>query len=158
MRSLLSLKLSRHLTLARLIRSDTARALGIDNTPPPELWDNLRRLAEGLDAVRELLGHPLKITSGYRCPALNRAVGGVEHSQHCQGLAADFVCPRFGPPLAVAQAIAASAIEFDQCILEYGRWVHLSFSATPRRRVLTIYSAAEGYLEGLVDEQGRRLA
>lgn len=149
--------LSRRITLARLIHSDTAFARGIDNTPPAEVLPNLRRLARGLAEVRRLLGHPLDISSGYRSPALNAAVGGVPHSQHAQGLAADFVCPAFGSPLIVAHAIGTSAIVFDQCILEFGRWVHLSFSPDPRRRVLTIYGSADGYLDGLVDEAGRRV-
>lgn len=151
-------KLSRHFTLAQLTRSDTARRRGIDNTPPEDLLPNLRRLAAGLDEVRDLLGHPLRITSGYRCPALNEAVGGTARSQHSQGQAADFICPGFGGPLQIAQAIAASSIDFDQCILEFDSWVHLSFSPTPRRRVLTIYSSAAGYLDGLVDSLGTRLA
>jgi zinc D-Ala-D-Ala carboxypeptidase len=152
------LRLSRYFTLSRLIHSDTALAQGIDNTPLPELLPNLRQLARGLDQVRRLLGYPLEISSGYRSPALNAAVGGVVNSQHTQGLAADFICPSFGSPLIVARAIRDSRIDFDQCILEFGEWVHLSFSTAPRRRVLTIYAAAEGYLEGLFDESRRLIA
>jgi hypothetical protein len=151
-------KLSHHYALADLIRSETAQRCGIDNHPPAHLLDNLRLLAAGLDRVRELLGHSLDISSAYRCPALNEAVGGTARSQHCEGLAADFVCPDFGPPMAIARRIADSAIEFDQCILEFGRWVHLSFSPVPRRRLLTIYSSAEGYLDGLIETPDRRLA
>jgi zinc D-Ala-D-Ala carboxypeptidase len=151
-------RLSRHHTLTELIASETARERGIDNRPGLRELDNLRRLAAGLDAVRDLLGHPLDISSGYRSPALNAAVGGVAGSQHTQGLAADFTCASFGSPLAVAQAIAASDIAFDQCILEFGRWVHLSFAADPRGRVLTIASTREGYREGLWDSDGRRVA
>jgi len=146
-------RLSSYYTLARLIRSDTARERGIDNTPPDALLPNLRLLARGLDRVRRLLGHRLDISSGYRCPELNAAVGGVPHSQHAQGLAVDFTCPGFGPPIAVARAIRDSEIAFDQCIYEYSEWVHLSFSPAPRRRVLTIHDAREGYLDGLVDER-----
>ncbi|HLU77914.1 MAG TPA: D-Ala-D-Ala carboxypeptidase family metallohydrolase [Burkholderiales bacterium] len=153
-----SRRLSQYFTLAQLTRSETARQRGIDNTPPAALLSNLERLAAGLDAVQALLGHPLEISSAYRCPALNEAVGGTAHSQHCQGLAADFVCPGYGEPPAVAQAIATSALDFDQCILEFGRWVHLSFSPTPRRRLLSIYSSREGYLDGLIDAGGTRLA
>jgi hypothetical protein len=150
-----SLRLSSYFTLARLIQSDTAEARGIDNTPPPEVLPNLRLLARGLDRVRRLLGHPLEISSGYRCPELNAAVGGVPHSQHALGLAVDFVCPGFGPPLAVARAIRDSEIAFDQCIYEFAEWIHLSFSPAPRRRVLTIYDSREGYLTGLVDDRRR---
>jgi uncharacterized protein YcbK (DUF882 family) len=146
-------RLSSYYTLARLIRSDTARERGIDNAPPDALLPNLRLLARGLDRVRRLLGHRLDISSGYRCPELNAAVGGVPHSQHAQGLAVDFTCPGFGPPIAVARAIRDSKIAFDQCIYEYSEWVHLSFSPAPRRRVLTIHDAREGYLDGLVDER-----
>jgi hypothetical protein len=148
-------RLSSYYTLARLTHSDTGRTRGIDNTPPDALLPNLRMLARGLDRVRRLLGHPLDISSGYRCPELNAAVGGVPHSQHALGLAVDFTCPGFGPPLAVARAIRDSDIAYDQCIYEFSEWIHLSFSPTPRRRVLTIYSAQEGYLDGLVDASRR---
>jgi zinc D-Ala-D-Ala carboxypeptidase len=151
-------RLSRHITLAGLIRSDVARERGIDNMPPPELIGNLRMLARGLDQVRQLLAHRLRITSGYRCSLLNTAVGGARASQHTLGLAADFECPAFGTPLEIVAAIHRSTIEFDQCILEYGRWVHISFSPTPRRRVLTIYDSRDGYLEGLWDGTGQRMA
>jgi len=149
-------RLSRHVTLAGLTRSAVARRQGIDNTPPPEVLGNLRMLAKGLDQVRQLLGRRLHITSGYRCAELNAAVGGARASQHTQGLAADFECPAFGTPLEIVAAIQRSPIVFDQCILEFGRWVHISFSASPRRRVLTIYDPREGYLEGLCDPSGRR--
>jgi len=154
-RSALPKRLSRYFTLARLIHSDTARAGGINNIPGLEVLPNLRRLARGLDEVRRLLGHPLDISSGYRSPRLNAAVGGAVNSQHTHGLAADFTCPDFGTPLEVARAIRDSRIDFDQCILEFGEWVHLSFSPAPRRRMLTIYAAQEGYLEGLLDEARR---
>lgn len=152
------MRLSRYFTLDQLIYSDTALERGIDNRPGGEAMANLRRLAAGLDQVQELLGHPLQVSSGYRCPALNTAVGGVAHSQHCQGLAADFDCPAFGTPMEIAQVIAASDIGFDQCIMEFDRWVHLSFSAEPRRRVLSIYDSGQGYLAGLVTRDGTQLA
>ena len=148
-------RLSRHITLAGLTRSAVARQQGIDNMPPPEALGNLRMLARGLDEVRRLLGRRLHITSGYRCPELNAAVGGAPASQHTEGLAADFECRAFGTPLEIVAAIQRSPIVFDQCILEFGRWVHISFSATPRRRVLTIYDPRVGYLEGLRDPSGQ---
>jgi hypothetical protein len=150
-------RLSRYYTLARLTRSDTAAQRGIDNAPPAALLPNLRLLARGLDRVRRLLGHPLEISSGYRCPELNALVGGVPASQHALGLAVDFTCPGVGSPLAVARALRDSDIAFDQCIYEFAEWIHLSFSPAPRRRVLTIYDAREGYLEGLVDRRRRRV-
>ena len=144
--------------LALLVRSETAEQQGIDNCAPPEVIENLKVLAAGLEQVQALLGHPLEISSGYRCPALNAAVGGSATSQHAQGLAADFECPDFGTPLEIARAIRDSAIAFDQCILEFGSWVHLSFSPQPRGRVLTIYDRNEGYLAGLWDSARNRVA
>ena len=152
------MQLSKHFSLDQLIRSETALERGIDNTPPPASVENLRRLADGLEQVQALLVNPLSISSAYRCPALNIAVGGSPDSQHVRGLAADFTCEDFGTPLAVAQAIGESDIEFDQCILEYARWVHISFSAIPRGRLFTIHDASQGYLEGLWDREGNRLA
>ena len=146
--------LSRYHTLGELTHSAIAQARGLDNTPPPAVIESLRRLARGLDEVRDLLKHPLTITSGYRSPELNGAVGGVPTSQHCRGEAADFDCAAFGSPYAVARALDASTILFDQCILEFGRWVHVSFAPAPRRRALTIYSAADGYLDGIVAHVG----
>ena len=152
------MQLSPNFSLAELVYSETAERSGIDNTPPPEIVENLRRLAQGLESVRVLLGAPLEISSGYRCAALNEAVGGSSASAHVQGLAADFACATFGTPLEVAQAIQRSGLEFDQCILEFGRWVHLSFSDVPRRRLLTIYDEKEGYLAGLLDEARNPIA
>ncbi|HEY7674538.1 MAG TPA: D-Ala-D-Ala carboxypeptidase family metallohydrolase [Burkholderiales bacterium] len=152
------MQLSPNFSLEQLTYSETAQESGIDNTPSPEIVENLKQLAQGLEALQALLGAPLEISSGYRCAALNEAVGGSSASQHMLGLAADIVCPGFGSPLALARAIQQSGIGFDQCILEYGQWVHLSFSDAPRQRLLTIYDDEEGYLAGLWDEGGTRVA
>ncbi len=147
-----------NITIESLCHSDTARARGIDNTPPAAILPNLRRLVAGLVSIETLLGSHVIVSSGYRSPDLNRAVGGAPASQHQEGLAADFVCPGFGAPISIALALWNSTIEFDQVILEFGDWVHVSFSATPRRRALTIYSSAGGYLDGIVNPSGQRLA
>ena len=138
------MKLSEHFTLAEFTISNIAARMGIDNTPGELVLENLRRLAGVLEQVRALLGHPIYITSGYRCEELNRLVGGSQNSKHISGLAADFVCPGFGTAKAVVAAIACSDISFDQCILEYFNpstgqgWCHLGLSDSHRRQVLTI--------------------
>lgn len=148
------MQLSPNFTLAQLIYSDTANRRGIDNHPSDEHVANLRTLAAALEMVQALLGSTLQISSVYRGAALNKAVGGARDSRHTLGLAADFTCAKFGPPLAVAQAIAASPLRFDQLIHEYGRWVHLGLApvgAEPRLQTLTICNSQGGYLDGLLD-------
>lgn len=136
------MNLSPHFTLAEFVISETAARSGIDNDPPMELLPALKRTAQGLEAVRVRLGGaPITITSGYRCKALNTAIGGAADSQHMRGEAADFICPRFGSPLEVATALRDSGIEYDQLLLEFGRWVHISFSAAPRHQALVIDKA-----------------
>lgn len=121
---------------------------GLDNRPSAAVVERLRATAEQLERVRSLLGdRPITITSGYRSPAVNRAVGGALRSAHLQGWAVDFNCHRFGTALDVCRVIAASDIEFDQLIEEEGRWVHLSVDPRRRRQVLT--KARTGYRPGL---------
>ncbi len=150
--------LTRNFSLSQLTYSETAERERIDNTPGADVRANLARLAQGLEQVQALTGHPLDISSAYRSPELNRRIGGAASSQHTRGEAADFTCAAFGPPLAVVKAIRDSDIEFDQCILEYARWVHVSFSSLPRGKILSIYDAQEGYLDGLWDEERRLIA
>ena len=146
-------RLSEHFTLDELTLSQTAARLGLSNTPSRDAITNLTDLCDLLEDVRSLLGdHPLLISSGYRSSELNRAIGGSATSRHVFGLAVDFTVPRYGSPLAVAKAIAASDLPFDQVIHEFGRWVHLGMSLPgekPRRQTLTIRNSSEGYLPGL---------
>ena len=130
--------LTEHFTLAELVHSSTAIRLGIDNTPPEEIIANLRILAQGLERIRAVLGHPMHIDSGYRCDVLNAAVKGSKNSAHMQGYAADFTCPAFGTPLEIVKVIIGSGIKFDQCIQE-GTWVHISFDPRIRGEVLTAH-------------------
>jgi len=130
-------QLTEHFSLSEFTRSDTAESLGIDNSPTPEHLAHLQSLAEALERVRALLGHPLHITSGYRSPALNAAVGGVATSAHSMGMAADFVVSSMDTKDA-GQIIAASDIDFDQLIRESSRGIlHLSVDPRMRRQVLT---------------------
>jgi hypothetical protein len=146
--------LSAYLTIAELLRSDTARRLAIPNRPPIRILRNLLRLARGLDRVRRLLGRPLEISSGYRSPALNREVGGSPRSRHQAGLAADFVCKPYGAPYRICARLVRARIPFDQLIHEYGDqadrgWVHISFGRRARRETLTIRSGSRRYRSGI---------
>lgn len=146
------IRLSEHFTLDEFTLSQEAIRRGISNVPSRDIITNLTELCEVLEEVRTLLGCPIIISSGYRSPGLNASIGGATNSRHCLGLAADFTANRYGAPLAVAKAIAASDIPFDQVIHEYGRWVHLGLAIPgehERRQTLTIRNAAEGYLPGL---------
>jgi zinc D-Ala-D-Ala carboxypeptidase len=144
------MKLSAHFTLAELTASNTAQRLRIDNTPTPEALRNLQATAEMLERIRSTLGAPIIVTSGYRGPALNRAVGGVTSSDHMTGQAADIVAPGYGTPFEVARLLAplVSKLGIGQLILEGikgKRWVHVS-TDTPDKalnRIITITDAGK---------------
>jgi hypothetical protein len=128
------IKLSAHFTLDEFTQSQHAVRFGIRNTPDDAAAARLQHVALLLEEVRSLLGVPIIITSGYRSPALNKAVGGSVGSQHMRGEAADFIAPAFGDSLSVCRAIAHSKIEFDQLIDEGGAWTHISFVREGARR------------------------
>ena len=133
------MRLTPHFTLEELTVSETAARKGMNNNPPELVLPALNRLAEGLETVRFVLGErPLVVTSGYRSPEVNDAIGGSKGSQHMRGEAADFICPGYGSPREVFTYLAKSVVNYDQIILEYERWVHISFSANPRRKALVI--------------------
>jgi len=146
------MQLSEHFTLEELSFSGAAARLGIDNSPNPEAIENLIRIAATMETIRALLGAlPIHVHSGYRSPQANRAVGGVDSSAHCRGLACDFVCPAFGTPLEVARTILSSAIEYDQLIREFG-WVHVGLAQAgmpARREALTKRSSSAPYECGI---------
>jgi zinc D-Ala-D-Ala carboxypeptidase len=135
------MNLTPHFTLEELTASQSAARLGLDNTPPPEMLATLKRTAQLLEEVRALLGKPVLVSSGYRAPAVNRAVGGAQNSAHMLGCAADFSCPSFGSPLDICRAIVRSDIAFDQVIHEFRAWVHIAWAPSPRKMVLTIDAA-----------------
>lgn len=132
------MRLSPHFTLAEFTRSDKAESLKIANTPTKAHRSNLQRLAANLEKVRSLLGdRPITVTSAYRNPAVNAAVGGVKTSDHAQGHAADIVVAGLSP-YETAKRIRDSGIKFDQLILETSRGVvHISFAPRMRQEVRT---------------------
>ena len=133
------MRLSKHFSLEELTHSDTAVRLDIDNTPTVEVIDNLTFLSEKLEDVRALLRNPMLVNSGFRSLILNRHLGSRDTSSHVKGLAVDFISPSFGNPEAIVRAIVESDIQYDQVILEFNRWVHLSFAKeNPRLQALII--------------------
>jgi hypothetical protein len=147
----MSTQLSPHFTLNEMILSQTATRLGIDNTPSDEIIEHLRTVAINMEVVRSLLGNrPIHISSGYRSPTLNAAIGGARTSAHMSGYAVDFTCPEFGDPFAIADWLNHRLAQFDQLIYEFGQWVHLSFAPTLRGQRLTILAPGQGYLSGIV--------
>jgi hypothetical protein len=126
----------RYFTLQELTRSATARRLGIYNTPPASAVKALNELVDNvLDPLREAWGGPIQVNSGYRCPALNKAVGGSPYSQHQRGEAADITV---GAPSANRRLLALIKrldLPVDQCIDEKGcRWIHVSHRKGHNRR------------------------
>ena len=135
------IRLTPHFTLQELTFSQTATRKGIDNTPEPKILDNLFILANGMEDVRNLLNAPVHISSGYRCIELNDLLGSKRTSQHTQGLACDFTSNAYGTPSDVVLAIVSSNIPYDQVILEFDKWVHISFPADkekPRQQAFVI--------------------
>lgn len=131
--------LSKHFTIDEFTFSQTASRNGILNNPPPEIVPALHHTAKGMELVRKALGNvPVLVSSGYRSPALNAIVGGQISSQHLLGEAVDFTAPTFGNPNDIICALAKSKVPYDQLILEFGRWVHISFSDRDRRQILVI--------------------
>lgn len=130
------MKLTDNFTLEELTFSQTATRKGINNEPSDKVKANLQVLAQGLERVRAILLCPIHISSGYRSPALNRAVGGSTKSAHMDGYAADITAPKFGTPNEIVRALKRHGIKCDQCIME-GTWVHISFAPAMRNQFMT---------------------
>jgi hypothetical protein len=132
--------MTENFSLEELTFSQTATRLGINNKPSPIVMFNLKETATQLERVRAFLNAPINISSGYRSPTLNRAIGGSATSAHCLGFAVDFTARRFGDVPKIVQAIKNSGIKYDQLIDEYsdggGGWVHISFHPNMRQQTL----------------------
>ena len=140
------MNLSPHFTLQEAIVSETAARMGIDNRPDDVMIAALRTTAQFMERVRSVLGHPIVVTSWYRCPDLERAITGLAPGRplsghHPKGAAVDFICPAYGSPLDVATRLSAMVdpLGVGQLIYEYGAWVHISrLPVAPVNRIITI--------------------
>jgi len=136
------MKISEHLDLAEVTRSDMAKRKGISNMPTPEHLENFKKLAENIfEPIRKHFGVPIMISSGYRSKELNTAIGGSLTSQHCTGEAIDIDMDGTANGITnkmVFYYIKAN-LNFDQLIWEGGTkyapdWVHVSFESTGKQR------------------------
>ena len=127
----------KHFTIKELIRSETARLMGINNTPPASAINALHDLVDNvLDPLREAWGGPIRVTSGYRCPELNKLVGGTPTSQHQRGEAADITVGNPKRNHRLLALIKRLDLPVDQCIDEKGcRWIHVSHRRARNRRM-----------------------
>ena len=140
------MNLTPHFTLEELTHTDHRE---FDNTPNDAELENIKRLAEFLEDVKEALGgKPVMVNSAFRSKQVNDAVGSKDTSQHRIGCAVDIRVPQLTPDQ-VVKAIIASGLPYDQLIREFDRWTHVSIPNTPetapRRQVL------------IIDKQGTRL-
>ena len=128
----------KYFTIKELCKSSTATEKGIDNSPNSEIVKNLEQLIDNiLDPLRERYGKPINVNSGYRCPELNKAVGGSKTSQHMKGLAADITVGSPKKNKVLFDLIKEMDLPFDQLIDEKKlSWVHVSYSTKPRKQIL----------------------
>ena len=134
------MQLSKHLSLAEVTRSETAKRNGISNEPTSEHLENFKKLAEKVfEPIREHFKVPIHISSGYRSKALNTAIKGSLSSQHCSGEAIDIDMD--GTSITNAQIFnfIKDNLIFDQLIWEFGTnknpdWVHVSYESSGKQR------------------------
>ena len=135
-------QLTANFSLEELTRSEAADRNGWDNTPNEQETANLKRLAGLLQQVKTAVGgKPVMINSGFRSKKVNDAVGSKDSSQHRLGCAADIRVPGM-KPREVVEACIAAKVPFDQIILEFDSWTHISVpsleGAQPRGSKLII--------------------
>jgi zinc D-Ala-D-Ala carboxypeptidase len=138
------MQLTKNFTLSELTESAKAREMGIDNSLPTYLMRNAQALAERLQIIRDVLRVPVYVPSGYRCPELNKVVGGSSSSQHLLALAADIYATGYTAQ-ALFDAILKMNISYDQLIIErvgLTEWVHISVQPYERNEKL-------GYTNGV---------
>jgi zinc D-Ala-D-Ala carboxypeptidase len=146
------MKISEHLDLVEVTRSETAKRKGISNMPIAEHIENFKKLAERIfEPIRSHFNVPIHISSGYRSKELNTAIGGSLTSQHCSGEAIDIDMD--GSANGVTNKMVFEYIkdnlEFDQMIWEFGNseapdWVHVSYETTGKQRKQILRATKSG--------------
>lgn len=137
--------ISKNFSLEEMCLSETAVRRDIDNTPTLEIIENLRKLCDMiLEPLREQLGKGILITSGYRSPFLNQAIGGAKTSQHCDGKAADIHVNGMNIEQ-LYQFIKHSNLPYSQVIQEFNKWVHISYDGSSRHESLRATKSSDGH-------------
>jgi len=149
----MSEQLSLNFNLNEFLASQKATSKGIPNIPNKEALACIKDLVGYLlQPLRTLVNKPFRITSGYRSPELNKAVGGSSTSQHSKGQAVDFQVQGL-TPFEVCEIIVRSGLEFDQLIYE-GTWVHLSYKKGQNKKQILTAVFNEGkpttYISGFI--------
>lgn len=127
---------------------------GIDNKPATIAHEvAILNTATNMEIVRAILNRlPINVNSWYRSPGVNKAVGGVDSSEHSLGQAVDFTCPRFGSPFQICVELSkyANILNYNQLIYE-GTWVHISFPPEGQRGKRELLTMKKGkYYQGLI--------
>ena len=130
------MKLSENLELSEVIRSESAKRLGVNNTPTAEHIENLKVLAEKIfQPIRDHFGVPIRISSGYRSAALNKKIGGAKVSQHLSGEALDLDNDNTSITNKEIFDFIVENLDFDQAINEFDySWVHVSYTTKRKNR------------------------
>jgi hypothetical protein len=146
------MQLSKHLSLAEVTRSDSAKRKGISNQPSAEHLENFKKLAEKVfEPIRTHFAVPIHISSGYRSKELNAAIGGSLTSQHCSGEAIDIDMDGSASGVTNADVFKyiKDKLEFDQLIWEFGTdknpdWVHVSYETSGKQRKQILKAVKSG--------------
>ena len=130
------MKLSEHLELSEVIRSESAKRNGISNMPTQDHIENFKILATKVfEPIREHFGVPIRISSGYRSAELNKCVGGSATSQHSTGEAIDIDQDQTTITNKQVFQYIKDNLAFDQLINEFNySWVHVSYKANGKQR------------------------
>lgn len=151
-------QLTKNFSLAELTKSQTAARKGLDNTPTPLVEKNLKHLAVAiLQPLRDKIGKPIVINSGYRSPSVNKAVGGSDTSAHRFGHAVDLIVPAYAGgdvkklALFIEKFLKDNNIAFDQLIFEFDAWCHIGIkSGNNKQRGQVITINKNGTFNGIV--------
>jgi hypothetical protein len=144
------MQLSKNLSLAEVIRSETAKRKGISNMPTEEHIENFKKLAEKVfQPIRDHFGVPIHLSSGYRSKALNESIKGSSTSQHCSGEAIDIDMDGTAIKNVEIFNFIKDNLEFDQLIWEFGTdtnpdWVHVSYESTGKQRKMILKAVKKG--------------